>query len=55
MFLDVGAYGVSMSSNYNSRRRPAVIVVEKDGFKLIRMREEFRDLVDKETMQVRFP
>jgi len=48
MFLDVGAYGVSMSSNYNSRRRSAVIAVEKGETKLIRMREEFKDLIDKE-------
>lgn len=46
--LEAGAYGISISSNYNSRRRPAVVAVEGDKYKLIRMREEFRDLIDKE-------
>ncbi|MEI7641036.1 MAG: diaminopimelate decarboxylase [bacterium] len=43
-----GAYGFSMSSNYNSRKRMAEVMVKgKDDF-LIRERETFEDLVDKE-------
>ena len=39
-----GAYGSSMASNYNSRRRPAEVLVSGDGATLIRRREEFEDL-----------
>ncbi len=45
---DVGAYGYSMSNNYNSMPRPAeVIVYEENGnfnFKLIRRREEIEEM-----------
>lgn len=45
---DVGAYGYSMSNNYNSMPRPAeVIVYEKNGkfnFRLIRRREEIEEM-----------
>jgi len=34
-----GAYGFSMSSNYNSRNRPAEIMVDKDKHYLVRKRE----------------
>lgn len=44
----VGAYGFVMSSNYNSRLRPAEVMVDKNKFYLIRKREEYRDLVTKE-------
>ncbi|HOV22008.1 MAG TPA: diaminopimelate decarboxylase [bacterium] len=39
-----GAYGFSMSSNYNSRRRPAEIIVDGEKEILIREREKFPDL-----------
>ena len=42
---DVGAYGFSMSSNYNFRGRPPEVWVEKGSFRVIRRREEFDDLV----------
>ncbi len=42
--LAAGAYGFSMASNYNSRRRPAEVLVAGDGATLIRKREEFADL-----------
>ena len=38
--LDTGAYGYSMSSNYNSRPRPAEILVSGGKAKLIREREK---------------
>ncbi len=41
-----GAYGFSMSSNYNSRPRPAEVLVETGGnVKIIRKRETFDDLI----------
>jgi len=43
--LDVGAYGISLSSNYNTRPRPAEILVEGNRAHLIRRRETIRDLL----------
>lgn len=40
----VGAYGFSMSSNYNLRLRPAEVLVNGDKFYLIRERELLSDL-----------
>ena len=40
-----GAYGFTMSSNYNSRRRAAEVMVKGDSFEVIREREEYSDLV----------
>jgi diaminopimelate decarboxylase len=42
--LGAGAYGASMASNYNSRRRPAEVLVDGDRVQLIRRRETFRQL-----------
>jgi len=44
-----GAYGFVMSSNYNSRLRPAEVMVDKDKYYLVRQRETVNDLVRKET------
>ena len=46
--LDVGAYGLSISSNYNSRPRPAEVMVEGSRARVIRRREELKDLVKHE-------
>jgi len=43
--LCAGAYGFTMSSNYNSRCRPAEILVRKESYDIIRKRETFEDLV----------
>jgi diaminopimelate decarboxylase len=44
-----GAYGSSMGSNYNSRTRPAEILIEKSGsIKTLRKRESFDDLIKNE-------
>ena len=44
--LDSGAYGYSMSSNYNKRLRPAEVLIEADGNpRLIRRRDTIDDLV----------
>lgn len=40
-----GAYGMSMSSNYNSRARPAEVLVSGSRWRVIRDREQFKDLV----------
>jgi diaminopimelate decarboxylase len=38
--LSVGAYGMSMASNYNSRPRPAEVLVDAGGAREIRARED---------------
>jgi len=43
--LTTGAYGYSMSSQYNSRPRPAEVLVNKNSYRLIRARETFKDLL----------
>jgi diaminopimelate decarboxylase len=40
-----GAYGFVASSNYNSRPRPPEILVEGSGYRVIRRREKYDDLV----------
>lgn len=42
---NAGAYGFSMSSNYNSRFRPAEVLVYKGKAHLIRKRETMEDLL----------
>jgi diaminopimelate decarboxylase len=44
-----GAYGFSMASNYNSRPRPAEVLVDGDRFAVITSRESDADLVRRET------
>ena len=45
LVLTAGAYGFSMSSNYNQRLRPAEVLINADGtHRLIRRRETFDDL-----------
>jgi len=43
--LDAGAYGYSLSSNYNARRRPAEVLLTSRGATLIRRRETWDDLL----------
>jgi len=43
-----GAYGFSMSSNYNNRPRAPEVLVDGDDFKVIRRRETYEDLVAEE-------
>ena len=42
---DVGAYGFSLSSNYNIRAKPAEILVDSKKTTLIRKREKLERLV----------
>ena len=51
--MDCGAYAMSMSSNYNSRNRPAELLVKGDQSLLIRRREDVALQVQLET-PVRF-
>ena len=43
--LDAGAYGMVLASNYNTRRRPAEVLVDGKSAKVIRRRETIADLV----------
>ncbi|GDX43051.1 diaminopimelate decarboxylase [Bacteroidota bacterium] len=45
MFKNAGAYGFEMSSRFNSRTRPAEVIVAKGEMKLIRRRETLDDLL----------
>lgn len=45
---NAGAYGFSMSNNYNARLRPAEVLVMHGEASLIRKREVFRDLIQNE-------
>jgi diaminopimelate decarboxylase len=48
--MSAGAYGFGMSSNYNTRGRPAEVIVDGDQMHLIRARETFEDMVRGETL-----
>lgn len=48
--MGAGAYGFSMSSNYNSRRRAAEVLVRDKEFFVIRKRETFNDLIRGESI-----
>lgn len=43
--MSAGAYGFSLSSNYNSRPRAAEVLVDGDTYRVIRERESYEDLV----------
>lgn len=45
---NAGAYGFTMSNNYNARYRPAEVMVVNGEAKLIRRRETFEDLIRNE-------
>ncbi|HKV79182.1 MAG TPA: diaminopimelate decarboxylase [Candidatus Sulfotelmatobacter sp.] len=46
--LDAGAYGMVLASNYNTRPRPAEVLVSGKSVKLIRRRENISDLLRQE-------
>jgi diaminopimelate decarboxylase len=48
--LDAGAYGMAQSSNYNSRPRPAEVLIEGGQARLIRRRETMADLLTPEIL-----
>lgn len=43
-----GAYGFTMSSNYNARCRPAEVLVDGDSYRVIRHRETYEELIASE-------
>ncbi|MBN8676417.1 MAG: diaminopimelate decarboxylase [Chitinophagales bacterium] len=45
VLYNAGAYGFEMSSNYNSRYKPAEVLIIDNKAKLIRKRDEFNDLL----------
>jgi diaminopimelate decarboxylase len=45
VFHDTGAYGATMSSNYNSRPLAAEVLVDGDGARLIRRRQTVAELI----------
>ena len=46
--LDAGAYGMSLSSNYNTRPRAAEVLVEDKKVRLVRRRERLKDMLQPE-------
>jgi diaminopimelate decarboxylase len=46
--LDAGAYGMALASNYNTRPRPAEVLVDGKSVKVIRRRETIADLLRNE-------
>ena len=50
--MSSGAYGFSMSSNYNSRPRAAEVLVSDERFQIIRYREEYETLLRGELLSV---
>jgi len=46
--LDAGAYGMALASNYNTRPRPAEVLVDRKSSKVIRRRETISDLIRNE-------
>jgi len=45
VMCDVGAYGMSLSSNYNVRPKPAEILIKGSKIKLIKKRQKLEDLI----------
>ncbi len=48
--MSAGAYGFTMSSNYNSRPRPTEVLVNGGHYAVIRKRETYEDLIRGETI-----
>ena len=42
---DVGAYGMSLSSNYNVRLKPVELLIKGSKIKIIRKRQKYKDLM----------
>lgn len=50
VFYNAGAYGFEMASNYNSRYKPAEVMVKEGKAFLIRKRDEFNDLLHNQVL-----
>jgi diaminopimelate decarboxylase len=46
--LDAGAYGMALTSNYNTRPRPAEVLVAGKSAKLVRRRETVKEMLRSE-------
>jgi diaminopimelate decarboxylase len=53
VLLDAGAYGMSQTSNYNTRPRPAEVLIDGATTRLIRRRETIKDLYAHELLDSR--
>ena len=42
---DTGAYGMSLSSNYNIRPKPLELLIKRSRIKVIRKRQKYKDLI----------
>ena len=45
VICDVGAYGISLSSNYNMRPKPAEILIKGSKINIIKKRQKLTDLI----------
>ncbi len=45
IFCDVGAYGMSLGSNYNLRLKPIEILIKNSKIKVIRKRQVYKDII----------
>jgi diaminopimelate decarboxylase len=45
IMCDVGAYGMSLSSNYNVRPKPVELLIKGSKIKVIRKRQKYKDLI----------
>ena len=45
VICDVGAYGMSLSSNYNVRPKPIELLIKGSKIKIIRKRQKHKDLM----------
>ncbi len=48
--MSAGAYGFTMSSNYNSRPKPAEVMVAGERFEIVRRRQTYEDLIQGEVI-----
>jgi diaminopimelate decarboxylase len=48
--MSAGAYGFTMSSNYNSRPRAAEVIVKGNEYYVVRERETYNDLIKGEKL-----
>lgn len=54
VFHNAGAYGAEMSSSFNSRPRPAEVLIHNDQVLLIRRAETFEDLLERQIDCIQF-
>lgn len=50
---DAGAYGIVLASHYNSHSLPVEILVDGSGYKVIRRREAYEDLLNGEVTDIK--